>query len=412
MSTGTSVRNYEDTAVLVTRQAMFDRNTNVFGYELLSAVPPNPATYVEQRAALAPQLLRVAARVGLEPVVGTRPAFIKVTEAFLRSGRHHDFPAGRVCFMFDANDFAAPSADRDGLESLFQDVRRDGYRVGLSSVNRTSYPSESVPQIDFITIDLEKVDESTACLMADEARRVGVLACATHVETPDQLAGLNDRFDLYQGYFYQRRSGGGKGISTGRLATLQLLTECANPEATLEAFESIIGRDPSLTFRVMQLANSGFSGLPRRLNSLREALVTVGVTNIRNLAMIASLNRIEDQQPELLFNSLVRAKVCELLARSSGLGPAIAFTAGLLSMLDAFLGVSLEEATEKAALNDELRAAIVEHHGPLGAFVAVAIAFEHATYVPDPDSVIDGPALAQAFLTAVAWAQEVTQMAP
>ncbi len=196
-------------------------------------------------------------------------------------------------------------------------------------------------------------------------------------------------------------------MSTGRLATLQLLAECANPEASLEAFESIIGRDPSLTLRVMQLANSGFASLPRQLNSVREALITVGVTNIRNLAMIASLNRIEDQHPELLLDALVRAKVCELLARGDGLVPSTAFTAGLLSTLDLFLGVSVDVATEKAGLNDELRSAIVNHDGRLGAFVSGAIGMERGDVDRATTEAIGASALADAYVAALGWAGEV-----
>ena len=290
---------------------------------------------------------------------------------------------------------------------LVMKIRRDGYRVGLHIVNREHSARGDLPNVDFIRVDSDTESADSARSLAEAARRTGALACARQVDSIEQFERVKDHFEVFQGTFYQRRPASDRGVSTGRLATLQLLAECANPDASLEAFEGIIGRDPSLTFRVMQLANSGYASLPRRLNSVREALITVGVTNIRNLAMIASLNRIEDQHPELLSNALVRAKVCELLARRMGLAPSVAFTAGLLSMLDAFLGVSLDEATEKAALNDELRAAIMEHQGPLGSLVRSAIQVERADVAISEDDPVDTGNLADAYATALAWSQEV-----
>ena len=243
--------------------------------------------------------------------------------------------------------------------------------------------------------------------LAEAARQAGVLACARLVRSAGQFTRLQGHFDLFQGFFYQRKIGeSAAGISTGRIATLQLLSECANPDATLEMFEAIIGRDPALTFRVMQLANSGFVGLSRKLSSLREALITVGVSNIRNLALIASLNRLEDSQQELLVNSLVRAKMCERLARSSGLVPSTAFTAGLLSMLDAFLGLTLREATEVASLSEELCSAIVSYEGPLGRLVATAIAYEQAEYVNPPTTALTSNDVSNAYLAALSWVQD------
>ena len=208
---------------------------------------------------------------------------MRVTEDFLRSGPYQEFPGGRVCFLLDALLLTSPGTNRRALEDLFQTVRRDGYRVGLYGVTGDIYATDNVPKVDVISIDTEALGAEAAVACADVARRVGIRACAQRVETDTQFSGLRDHFALFEGRFYQRRSSSEGGVSTGRLATLQLLAECANPDASLETIESIIGRDPSQTLRVMQLANSGFASLSRRLNSVRDALITVGVTNIATL---------------------------------------------------------------------------------------------------------------------------------
>ncbi len=58
-----------------------------------------------------------------------------------------------------------------------------------------------------------------------------------------------------------------------------------NPKATAADVEKIIGTDQALAGRILSLANSSYYGLPRRISSLREAVVFLGFKTIRNLAM-------------------------------------------------------------------------------------------------------------------------------
>lgn len=400
--------------IAVTRLALFDRRTKVFGYELRPATRllKHPA-HTSGLTSLASHVARVAERDGLVPFTGTRPAFIAVDEPFLRTGEYRRLPAGQTYLVFASDDVSTLESEVAELEAIFHAARRDGYRVGLDGVTENTFGIGKLPKVDFVSmpgvIDSSHRTES----LAETARKAGVIACARLVRSPGQFAKLQGHFDLFQGFFYQRQvTGDGQGISTGRVATLELLTECAKTDATLEMFESIIGRDPALTFRVMQLANSGLSSPSRRLSSLRDAVVTVGVSNIRNLAMIASLNHLEDGQQELLVNSLVRAKMCEGLARRCGVVPSTAYTAGLLSMLDVFLGLSLTEAVELASLSDELRSAIVSYKGTLGRLVATAIAYEQADYVNPPVPSLSNAEVADAYLRAVSWVQQLSSMAP
>ncbi len=393
--------------MLLTRQALFDSTARIYGFDFVDGARRQPGQPDASCASVATSFVDLLRRTPLDDLVGSRPAFLRVTTDFLASGGHRALPPGRMCLLVDAEEFRSERTREIALHDLLHAVRRDGYRVGLHRASSALDVQHATTSVDFMSIQPD-ADADQGAGLAAEARRAGVLTCARSIDSPEAFERVKNHFDVFHGAFYQRRSTAtASDVGTGRLATLQLLAECANPDASLEDFEAIIGRDPSLTFRVMQLANSGYASLPRRLNSVREALITVGVTNIRNLAMIASLNRIEDQHPELLMNALVRAKICEVLARKTGLTPTVAFTAGLLSMLDSFLGVSLDEATERAALNDELRAAIVHHEGPMGGFVRAAVAIESADVDTASYTTFTADDLGDAYIASLTWAQGV-----
>ncbi len=61
------------------------------------------------------------------------------------------------------------------------------------------------------------------------------------------------------------------------------LTGRANDISATE-IERVIASDPALTARLLTLANSSYYGLPRRISTLREAIVFLGFKSVRNLA--------------------------------------------------------------------------------------------------------------------------------
>ena len=58
-----------------------------------------------------------------------------------------------------------------------------------------------------------------------------------------------------------------------------------DPKATAQDLEKIIALDQALAAKILTLANSSYYGLPRRVSTLREAVVFLGFKTLRNLAM-------------------------------------------------------------------------------------------------------------------------------
>lgn len=58
-----------------------------------------------------------------------------------------------------------------------------------------------------------------------------------------------------------------------------------DPKATAADLEKIIALDQALAAKILTLANSSYYGLPRRISTLREAVVFLGFKTLRNMAM-------------------------------------------------------------------------------------------------------------------------------
>ena len=66
---------------------------------------------------------------------------------------------------------------------------------------------------------------------------------------------------------------------------MRVIDMTADPKATPADLERVIGMDQALAVRLLTLANSSYYGLPRRISSLREAVVFLGFKTLRNMAM-------------------------------------------------------------------------------------------------------------------------------
>jgi len=120
---------------------------------------------------------------------------------------------------------------------------------------------------------------------------------------------------------------------------MKVLDMTSNTRATTQELEDVIGQDQALTSKVLTLANSSYYGLPRRVSSLREAVMFLGFRVVRNIAMTASCYNIfigkSDSQSLLkrriwkhsVDTSLLTRLVC---AYAPDVVPDEAFAAGLL----------------------------------------------------------------------------------
>jgi putative nucleotidyltransferase with HDIG domain len=125
---------------------------------------------------------------------------------------------------------------------------------------------------------------------------------------------------------------------------LKLIDLTADPKVSATDVERVIQSDQGTTARVLTLANSSYYGLPRRISSVREAVVFLGFKTVRSLAMTvsafnmflgrsdqASLTR-RDLWRHSLNTALCTKIVCSKLTKhdSNLVESQEAFTAGLL----------------------------------------------------------------------------------
>ena len=63
-----------------------------------------------------------------------------------------------------------------------------------------------------------------------------------------------------------------------------------DPNAGTQVISQAVAADPALAARVLRLANSAYYGVPRRIGTMREALMVLGLRTLRSITLAAALH--------------------------------------------------------------------------------------------------------------------------
>lgn len=143
----------------------------------------------------------------------------------------------------------------------------------------------------------------------------------------------------------------------------QLLNNINAPEIDFAGVATIINREPTLSYKLLRLANSALFGRRQPARSTQQALNLLGEIHLRKwLSIIVVMDLASDAPSEVMTNALMRARFCETLAALAGLGSRKAelFTLGLFSRLDTLFSRPLSELIDDLSLAEDIRNTLLE----------------------------------------------------
>lgn len=385
----------------VGRQPIFDAKLKVHGYELLfrGSRPADAETMA------ADVLLHSGLDLGLQNLVGNKPAYIKLSRSYLVGGQ--DIPLSTDQVVIEV----PQEVPRDPeVVAGCRELALNGYSLALDGYASGSEDPllelASVVKLDVLGLPFDRLTEAVQRCSAYRARLV-----AKKVETTDELLACNALgFDLYQGYLLSRpQVVEGRGLTPAKVRCLQALDKLCDPTSSFEEIEAVIKTDGALSTRFLRAAGAGAAqGLYRPLRSVRDALVILGERRLRSWLSLILLEGTTTSSEEHVSIAMTRARMTELLAEQEAPQMAdAAFTVGLVSSLDLLLGVPLPAVVKSLSLSPEVGQAVLSHTGPLGAFLSDVLAQEVGDLNARPRSGLSAEDVSNCYLRALGWANDV-----
>jgi c-di-GMP phosphodiesterase len=251
---------------------------------------------------------------------------------------------------------------------LIRELKADGYALALDDYVGDPTFEAILPLVDCVKIDFLALRGDPDRLHAIIARLAGMgkWILAEKVETDTDIAlCLAKDIPLAQGFYYSRpQIVTTKILDANQAVKLSLLAEVSRPDFDLKKIREIIGSDVSLTYKLLCYVNAArfYRGQP--IESVDFALKLLGrnaLTSWVSVNLLASLGS-SPRDRELAFASAVRGRFLALLSRypkkPCHQDEAICL-AGLLSLLDAILGLPMAEALGSITIDPGMRQALL-----------------------------------------------------
>ncbi|MBU0947011.1 MAG: HDOD domain-containing protein [Proteobacteria bacterium] len=348
------------------RQPIFDRNLNIYGYELLfRADPSNIFPEIDGDCATAKILSSSFFTVGIEEITNGKKAFVNFTEELLLQGTAHMFSSETIIIELLEN--ISPSPE---VIAASQELRKKHYDLALDDFTWSEDFIPLLQEATFIKIDFQQSSEQEILTISEMAKKYDCILLAEKIETYQEFNQAKSLgFGYFQGYFFSRpEMMQNKDISPMKQNVLQLLMKVFCEDFSIDELEETICRDVSMSFKLLNYINSAAFSRLTPIQSVRQAIAFLGINEFRIFVTVIAVAKLCQEKPsELIRSSVIRARFLALLAIELGKkkDKDIYFMLGLFSLIDAMLDHSMDELMKNLPINDALKKALTKRRGEL-----------------------------------------------
>ena len=392
--------------LFIARQPIYDRNKSVIGYELLYRnSADNRANISDGDMASCETILNSFMHIGIDNIAGSALAFLNLPREFI------------------VNENLTPMFNEQAVLEVLEDIKPDddvvaglrrlksaGYQIALDDF---VYRDELIPfieQADYIKFDVlalseEQIKQQISLLKPYKAKLI-----AEKIETHEMYQFCYDlQFDYFQGYFFcYPEMLKQKSLPSNKLVVLNLIQQLQDPEIDSDELEKILVQDIALSYKLLRYINSAAFGLRREVDSIKDAIILLGINNLKNWVSLIMMSKIVESKPtEVIVTGMIRGKMCELLAEIHH--PEVKhqmFIIGLFSVLDALMDQPLINLLDTVILSTDIKLALLDYAGVQGEIYHYVLQYEKSNWDELNNSNINAEEFIQSYLTAVNWADQ------
>ena len=389
------------------RVGIYDIQLDVHGYEILywyapplDGLAPNGAEPVGRTGIEATTLLSALGEVGLDALVGDRPAWVSGGEVLAADDLADLLPPERTVVVLTHGELSASFSVK-----AISKLRSQGYRIAADDQVFEHDLAADAGLVDVVVVDVlahrgKDLDQRMLAL-----RERGLELLAANVATYESFERCRELgFSLFEGRFLATpRVVPDRRVSAEASVRVQLAAQLNDPDADFDQLAALIAADVTLSYRLLRYINSAHVGLRRPVVSLREALVVLGTRNVRSWASMLLMSDVGTGRHQIVATALLRAHMCQSLAQATGEHTDRAFLVGLLSVADALTDRPLADAIDDVPIDGELKEALLGHAGPLGELLKRVLAFEHGDFATAAAAPLDTRTATGAYLEAISW---------
>ncbi len=365
----------------VVRQPIKDVNNQIFGYEILFDAEKDSLYNPSSDYAVADSISGFLAQ-NTEKIFNEKITFMTFTSNLLFKNTPMIFSRKNLVIQIEDNVIMHPLS-----MTLIQKFRKVGYQFAINDFQFAPRYFGLMEYIDYIRLDFKDGHKPSLSNIVKMGKGFQKTCIAYGIDTKEKYdMAVELGVDYYQGSYVA-------GIMTSKAHKadylqsnfFQLVVEITKDEPDVTAIEEIISRDASLSYALLKMVNSAYFAQRKRTSSIRQALVTVGLGQLKQWIYLLSFNQNEDPtaSEEILKISFLRANFCAELyeyAQNMPIAKSEAYIMGMFSTLGILMNAPMIDIVKEIPISQEVKAALLLHEGRCGLLYDLVLSYEEADW--------------------------------
>ncbi len=311
--------------------------------------------------------------------------FLTFTPALLLRNTPKIFQKDKVIIQISDNLIIHPLA-----MPIIEKYHKAGYRFAINDFQFSPKYFSMLDYAEYVRLRMKETltakEQTSMENIINMTHGFGKKCIITDVDTKEEYEkALSMKADYIEGnYIAETLYVKEEKISYMQGNFFQLIVALSKEEPDVTEIEEIISRDAGLSYSILKLVNSAYYALRRRTASIQQAVMTMGISQLRQWVYMLSLRGDESEgSDEILRLSFLRAKFAEELIQSTDLKcltASEAYMMGMFSTLEYMVDAPLEEILAEIPVSDDIKAALVRREGEAGKLLELVICYEKADW--------------------------------
>ena len=306
--------------------------------------------------------------------------FMTFTTTLLLKKTPRFFDKEELVIQIDDSVIIQPLAMR-----MVQQYAKEGYKIAVNEFQFAPRYLGIMDSIDYIKLNFKTTPEMTLKNVIEIAHSMNKQCIAIGVDTEELYNRAQKlQVDSMQGVYVAEKLAI-RAHNSGYLQSnfFRLMVAVTKEEPDVEEIEQIISVDATLTYGILKMANSCYFALRHSVSTVRQAIMTMGLGELKQWVYLLSAsnaeNQMEEGAEEFLKLSFMRGSFCSSLmnyAKGVPISRPEVYLMGMFSTLHYLIDAPLSEILEQIPLCKEAKEGLLNHAGPCGQLYDLVLAYE------------------------------------
>lgn len=361
------------------RQPIVGLDKSVIGYEL--RYQDNGASLFNQADTVAANIIEnFLVQFNSDALLDGSTAYLTFTPNLLMKNIPKMFQPEKMVIQIEDNSTVHPMAQK-----IVYRYKKLGFQIAVTGFQFAPRYFALLDVIDVIKMDLSQ-DERSLSSIIEIGKSFHKRVIAYNVNTKEAYEYAKSLgCEYFQGTAVaEAMYAPVKKLEHMQSNFFQLVIAVTRDEPDIDEISEIISRDVTLAFSVIKLVNSAYFALRNQARSVKQALVVLGLGQLKQWVYLLSFKNSDGElSEELIKTSFLRASFCQELAECTNtlsITKSEAYLLGMFSTLGLLMQVPLEDAVRELPINGDIKLALTNEEGPCAPLYKLLLSYESADW--------------------------------